>query len=335
MRILRLCLPVALLAAALIFPPAANAQVYISLFAPPLMPSYTMPYATVPNSVWNPGYWAWGPAGYYWVPGTYVTPPQLGLYWTPGYWGVNPYGSGYAWNQGYWGPQVGYYGGINYGVGYYGTGYVGGNWVGNAFSYNTAVTPVNPTYIRNVYVNRTVIVRNVYRYSYNGPGGVRMHPDAQQEAIMRQHHYGLTSLQRTHIQEAAQDRTLLAKVNGGKPPVAVVSHPLSTANRPADFKPVTEADKAAVRDVQHTGAAPSHPNSAPAHAQPPAPTHAKPAQPMHAQPATQPKPPAPMHAQPQSKPPQSAAKPAPAQPQHQAEPKEKPTHPPGAPATSR
>jgi len=312
---LRFCLPIALVAAALGFAPAANAQVYVSLFAPPPMPSYSMPYASEQNSIWTPGYWAWGPAGYYWVPGTYVQPPSLGMYWTPGYWGANQNGAGYAWNQGYWGPQVGFYGGINYGGGYYGNGYVGGNWIGNAFSYNTAVTPVNPTVIRNVYVNKTVIVRNVNRYSYNGPGGVRMHPDARQVAIAREHHVAMTPVQRAHIQEAAQDRNLLAKVNGGKPPETVLARPLSASNRPADFKPVTTTDKASVNAKMAPAhpmqaapaakpAAPEHAKPAPAHPQQPAgkPAEmkpaAKPAQPPHAQPphAQQP------HAQPQGKP---------------------------------
>ncbi len=81
-----------------------------------------------------------GPAGYYWVPGTWVQAPQPGLLWTPGYWGYQQQQNNYTWNQGYWGQNVGYYGGINYGAGYYGNGYVGGGWYGNAFRYNTAVT---------------------------------------------------------------------------------------------------------------------------------------------------------------------------------------------------
>ena len=51
----------------------------------------------------------------------------------------------------------------------------GGEWVGGAFRYNTAVTPVNVTIIKNVYVDRTVVINNTTanRISYNGAGGVR------------------------------------------------------------------------------------------------------------------------------------------------------------------
>ena len=243
MRIFRLILPIALVALSVFAPTRTNAQVYISFAAPPLMPTYVQPQVTTQNAIWTPGYWAWGPAGYYWVPGTYVTPPSMGLLWTPGYWGMNTGGAGYMWNPGYWGNSVGYYGGINYGGGYYGNGYAGGAWQGNIFRYNTAVTPVNQTYIRNVYVNKTVIVRNVNRYAYNGPGGVRMHPDAQQIAYARERHVTMTPAQRAHVEEAQQDRNLYAKVNNGKPADTVVARPLSATNRPTNFKPLTAADK--------------------------------------------------------------------------------------------
>ena len=85
-----------------------------------------------PGYIWTPGYWAWGDDGYFWVPGTWVEPPQVGLLWTPGYWGWN---SGrYIFNAGYWGPEVGFYGGIDYGFGYGGIGYEGGFWRGREFS---------------------------------------------------------------------------------------------------------------------------------------------------------------------------------------------------------
>ena len=53
--------------------------------------------------------------------------PAVGLLWTPGYWG----------------PQVGFYGGVNYGYGYGGVGFGGGRWNGGNFNYNTAVMRVN------------------------------------------------------------------------------------------------------------------------------------------------------------------------------------------------
>jgi hypothetical protein len=223
-------------------PAPSSAQLYVGFSAPPPMPEYQQPPVSNPNYQWMPGYWGQGQNGYYWVPGTWMAAPQVGLLWTPGYWGYQQQQNNYAWNQGYWGQNVGYYGGINYGAGYYGNGYVGGGWYGNAFRYNNAVTSVNPRYVTNVYNNKTVIVHNVNRYGYNGPGGVRMHPDAQQLAWSRERHYGLTSMQRTHIAEAQQDRNLYAKVNHGKPAAVAVARPLSSTNRPADFKPLASVN---------------------------------------------------------------------------------------------
>ena len=57
---------------------------------------------------------------------------------------------------GYWGPQVGFYGGINYGFGYIGVGYFGGYWNDGAFNYNRAVNNISTTNITNVY-NKTVV----------------------------------------------------------------------------------------------------------------------------------------------------------------------------------
>src|SRR5271154_540755 len=124
--------------------------------APPELPVYEQPLCRQPNYMWTPGYWAWGgPGGYYWVQGAWMMAPAVGLLWTPGYWG---WSNGlYAFNTGYWGPQVGFYGGVNYGYGYSGTGYGGGRWNGGNFNYNTAVTRVNTTVIRATYVDRTVI----------------------------------------------------------------------------------------------------------------------------------------------------------------------------------
>jgi len=301
------------MALSLLLPATANAQVYVSLVAPPLLPVYEQPQVTAPNSIWTPGYWAWGPEGYYWVPGTYVQPPSLGMYWTPGYWGENSNGAGYAWNAGYWAPNVGYYGGINYGGGYYGNGYVGGAWYNNAFRYNTAVTPVDVSRIRNVYVNRTVVVRNVNRYSYNGPGGVRMYPNAQQRLWMREHHVGLTPVQRAHIEEAQRDRNLYAKYNGGRPNQLVATRPLSATNRPKDFKPIAAAPAKPAANKPQQMHPNAQPHQAPAHQAAPhqAPPHQ--ATPQHQQPPAahaQAKPPAqkaPQEKAPAQKPPSAQA----------------------------
>ncbi len=119
--------------------------------APPPLPVYEQPPCPAPNYLWTPGYWAWGEFGYYWVPGTWVPAPAPNLLWTPGYWSWN--NGEYVWTPGYWGPQIGYYGGINYGFGYVGSGFVGGGWSGGFFHYNTAFLNVNAAFIPNVYEN--------------------------------------------------------------------------------------------------------------------------------------------------------------------------------------
>jgi hypothetical protein len=54
--------------------------------APPPLPVYEQPPCPEPDYLWTPGYWHWGPSGYFWVPGTWVAPPRVGFLWTPGYW---------------------------------------------------------------------------------------------------------------------------------------------------------------------------------------------------------------------------------------------------------
>ena len=81
--------------------------------------------------------------------------PQVGFLWTPGYWGWG--GGAFLFHEGYWGPQVGFYGGINYGFGYGGDGYEGGRWENGRFAYNTYVNRVNTTIIHNTYNTRVTI----------------------------------------------------------------------------------------------------------------------------------------------------------------------------------
>src|ERR1700758_1561460 len=163
-------------------PSSAEISVGISVrVEPPALPVYEQPICPGPGHLWTPGYWAWSDDdGYYWVPGTWVVAP-VGLLWTPGYWG---WGDGvYAWHAGYWGPHVGFYGGINYGFGYGGVGFVGGEWRHGAFFYNTAVMHVDSVHIRNVYVNRTVIVHNDSHVAFNGgEGGLHARPSHEEEA---------------------------------------------------------------------------------------------------------------------------------------------------------
>lgn len=182
---LRHLLPALLLAALPLT--AAHAFVDVSInIAPPVIPVYEQPPCPVEGYLWTPGYYGYGDAGYYWIPGVWVEPPRVGFLWTPGYWGYN--NGFYAFNSGYWGPTVGFYGGVNYGFGYGGYGYYGGRWDGGRFRYNTAVTRVNVTNIHNTYVDKTVIRNAGGRggsAAFNGPGGVSARPDARQLAAAR------------------------------------------------------------------------------------------------------------------------------------------------------
>jgi len=215
---------------------------YVDL-PPPAIPVYEQPYAPAPDYIWQPGYWAWGSYGYFWVPGTWVEAPQPGYLWTPGYWGWND--GGYSWHDGYWATAVGFYGGVNYGAGYSGYGYDGGRWENNRFDYNTYVTRVNITIVHDVYVDRTVYVNtSTTRTSYNGgPNGLQVRPKPQELAVAKAPHLGMTPVQRQHVVVAAQDRRLLASVNHDRPPVLAVAQPLSASNRPAGLVPVKASDR--------------------------------------------------------------------------------------------
>jgi hypothetical protein len=207
MKLLR---PVRLMLLALLvalIPASSYAGVFISVgFAPPILPVYEQPICPDAGMMWTPGYWAYGPDGYYWVDGAWVPAPYDGALWTPPYWG---WSSGlYIFHPGYWGAHVGYYGGVNYGFGYMGIGFVGGMWRGNVFAYNTAVMHVNTMVIHNTYVDRNVVVRNTIanngRVAFSGgPGGINHPPTAQERMAAHDQHMGATSFQQQHQQAAA------------------------------------------------------------------------------------------------------------------------------------
>jgi hypothetical protein len=229
---------VAFLAVAMLFtataaPKPAGAQsIGISVsFGPPPIPYYVQPPAPYANMIWSPGYWAYDPAdGYYWVPGTWVPAPEVGLLWTPGYWGWN--GISFIWTSGYWAPQVGWYGGVDYGYGYYGNGYVGGRWNRNVFVYNTSITNVNRNVIRNVYSDPGVAMHSWNRVSYNGGrGGIGARPTAGQLAVAHQRYSGPTTVQTQHARYAATNRASFAAVNHGRPATAAVARPYTAAYR--------------------------------------------------------------------------------------------------------
>jgi hypothetical protein len=226
MKSFRLSLFALMLSAALpaYFSAPAYAQVAIDAsveIAPPPLPYYEQPIIPAEGYIWAPGYWGWAPTegDYYWVPGTWVEPPQRELLWTPAYWGWE--GGRYLFHSGYWGREVGFYGGIDYGFGYNGEGYFGGRWDHGVFFYNRTVNNITNVRITNVY-NQTVVVNNtVNRVSFNGGnGGTIMRPTAQQEAYAHERHIEATPVQLQHAEAASKDRALFSKQNHGEPAVA-------------------------------------------------------------------------------------------------------------------
>jgi WXXGXW repeat (2 copies) len=219
---------------------ASFAQIGVGIsvnFGPPALPVYEQPICPADGYLWTPGYWAYyDGVGYYWVPGTWVLAPQVGFLWTPGYWGWG--GSAFIFHEGYWGPQVGFYGGINYGFGYGGAGYEGGRWEGGHFSYNTYVNHVNTTIIHNTY-NTTIANVSENHVSYNGgTGGVEARPTPQQESYANERHVGPVAAQTQHVQAARDNPELRASANQGKPPIAATA-------KPGDFQTGVVASKEA------------------------------------------------------------------------------------------
>ncbi len=198
----------------------SDAQEIIVNFAPPALPVYDQPVPPEEGYLWTPGYWAFdnGFGDYYWVPGTWVQAPEQGLFWTPPYWGWA--GNGYQYYPGYWAPQVGYYGGINYGYGYYGHGYEGGRWDNGRFYYNRAVNNINAENFHDVYDSK-VNERRDDHVSYNGgEGGIQDHPTSEEERVTHDRHIAPVQAQTRQAQEARGNQQLRASVNQGRPPIA-------------------------------------------------------------------------------------------------------------------
>jgi WXXGXW repeat (2 copies) len=203
----------------------ASIDITVSV-APPPLPFYDQPPIPEDGYLWAPGYWAWdqSAADYYWVPGTWVEAPEPGLLWTPGYWGWND--GNYVFYVGYWAPQVGFYGGVDYGYGYGGEGYVGGHWDHGAFFYNRAANNIANVTIKNVY-NQTIVVNNTNnRVSFNGgSGGTSARPTAQPQALVKAKHVEQTAAQKQHVEAASKDKALFSKQNHGSPEVAATTRP--------------------------------------------------------------------------------------------------------------
>jgi hypothetical protein len=210
----------------LAIPAALSAQVRVGVaitIAPPELPVYEQPICPGDGYLWAPGYWAYGDDDYYWVPGTWVLAPEVGFLWTPGYWGWGD--GGFVFYDGYWGPQVGFYGGINYGFGYFGHGFEGGRWDNGHFFYNRAVLNVNVEVIHNVYdtrVNETVVNRVSF---HGGNGGINERPTAREEAAAHERHLPPVAAQTKHIQAARSNPELRASANHGKPAIAATAKP--------------------------------------------------------------------------------------------------------------
>src|SRR2546421_1190004 len=234
MRIARLLCWLLIAVGLLTIPVESRAQVLVGVsvrIGPPPLPLYVQPICPEPGYIWAPGYWAYGPDGYFWVPGTWVEPPEVGLLWTPGYWGWE--NSFYLWHAGYWGPEVGYYGGINYGFGYPGVGFFGGYWRGGAYFYNRAVTNVDVTVVRNTY-HTTVVNQSTNRVSFNGgPGGLTARPTEREIAAGHQRRSTMTAEQTQHQQAASTNRTLHASVSHGRTDVASTVRPGQLGGRGA------------------------------------------------------------------------------------------------------
>jgi len=236
MRLSHTLIPVALGLAMAIHPAPASAQIGIGVgiggvgisvgIAPPALPVYVQPPIPEPGFLWNPGYWAWNGTGYYWVPGTWVRPPRIGVLWTPPWWGFA--GGFYGFHAGYWGPHVGFYGGINYGFGYGAGGFVGGRWAGGAFQYNSSVNNFGGTHITNVY-NEPVANANGSRAAFNGPNGVTAQATPEQQAAEHEEHVPPTQEQTQHVTQAQANPQLRASANHGNPAIAATS-------RPGEFK---------------------------------------------------------------------------------------------------
>ena len=228
MRCIRSVRPMLLLFAVVVlcFSAGSFAQVGITVsFGPPPLPVYEQPVCPGDGYIWTPGYWAWDPDydDYYWVPGTWVQAPEVGYLWTPPWWGWE--NGAFLFHEGFWGPQVGFYGGIDYGFGYFGTGFVGGRWDNGHFFYNRDVMNVNVTEIHNVY-NETVVNRTVNHVSFNGgPGGIDARPTSRDEEISRGRHLAPVAAQDQHRQTAASNRDLRASENHGRPPIAATDKP--------------------------------------------------------------------------------------------------------------
>ncbi len=213
--------------------PPSNTYQRIADTPPPPLPVYDQPPIPGPGYLWTPGYWDWSDDAddYYWVPGAWVQPPERGYLWTPGYWRF--YDGRYLYSDGYWGPEVGFYGGVDYGYGYGGAGYEGGRWQGDQFYYNSQANNFGGRHIATVFSQG--VTNNGSRVAFNGgPGGLRVAPAQDQVVAAQGRHIAPTHDQIAAVRAARAEPRLRAAVNGGAPPIAATSRPGQFHN-PADI----------------------------------------------------------------------------------------------------
>src|SRR5271155_1057113 len=241
---------------------ASFAQIGVAIrIGPPALPVYEQPLCPGDGYLWTPGYWGYDydVTDYYWVPGTWVTAPEIGFLWTPAYWGWG--GDGFVFYDGYWGPNVGFYGGVNYGFGYYGSGFEGGRWDGGHFFYNRSVSNVNGANINNVY-DTHVSYNNESHVSYNGGnGGINARPTAGEEAAARERHIPPVAAQTQHAQAARANPQQRASANMGRPGVAATPRPGDFNDRSAvpakeAGAPYTPANRGGTQGRSESNAAP-------------------------------------------------------------------------------
>jgi hypothetical protein len=225
LHFVRRVLPFLVLSAVAALPAPSSAQVAVGVsvtLAPPPIPIYAEPPLPGDGYIFTPGYWAWGPSEYYWVPGTWVLPPAPGLLWTPGYWGfVN---GAYLWHAGYWGPHVGFYGGVNYGFGYSGIGYIGGRWDGGHFFYNSAIHNFGHVHVAGSFREAPPAFRGARPSFSGGPHGARGEPGRDAGFAAHEEHRPPSDQQLRHERVAGGLHHAVATVNHGRPYVAATAH---------------------------------------------------------------------------------------------------------------
>ena len=225
----------------------SGAPQFTSTETPPALQDEEQPPLAVAGNLWIPGYWAWGPTGYYWVPGQWVAPPRVGVLWTPGYWAYD--GSEYVFYSGYWGPHVGYYGGVNYGHGYFGSGYSGGRWVGRTFNYNAAVSHLDARLIRNVYREQVRADVGHGRASFTAASHMQEHagPAVSRMTLARSPEHSASEPSRYAPIARPQQGTMSRQMAAPEPRSAMRSPPSSSYERAERAEPVRREPSSAYR----------------------------------------------------------------------------------------